>query len=93
MRTSAHDRRRAAQKAARRFGAFAAGSLVATAAGVVVAGQFDFLGAGFHLNLAMVLGTLGTIAMGVGLMALTFYSSRSGADDEVKTGAPDDAAP
>jgi hypothetical protein len=41
----------------------------------------------------MLLGALGTIGVGVGLMALTFYSSRSGADDEVKTGAPDDPAP
>lgn len=73
--------------------AIAAGALAVLAALIVAAARFDFLGAGFHVNFAMVLGALGTIGVGVGLMALTFYSSRSGADDEVKTGGPDDPAP
>jgi hypothetical protein len=90
--SSTEDRRRAA-KAARRFGAVAAGLLAASAIVIVALARFDFLGAGVHVNLAMLLGALGTIGVGVGLMALTFYSSRSGADDEVKTGAPDDPAP
>lgn len=32
--------------------------------------------------LALVLGCLGTLALGIGLMALVFYSSRYGFDDE-----------
>lgn len=79
--------------AARRFGAIAAGALFAISALVVVTAQFDFLDAGIHVNLAMLLGAVGAIGVGVGLMALTFYSSRSGADDEVKTGEMDDGAP
>lgn len=82
-----------AQGAARRFGAIAAGALIATAALIVAAAQFDFLGAGFHVNLAMLLGAVGTIGVGVGLMALTFYSSRSGVDDEAGTRTPDDPSP
>ncbi|HBK92873.1 MAG TPA: hypothetical protein DDZ68_14495 [Parvularcula sp.] len=89
---SIESRRRAAA-AARRFGAVAAGLLSAAAIAVVALARFDFLGAGVHVNLAMLLGALGTIGVGVGLMALTFYSSRSGADDEVKMGSPDDPAP
>lgn len=90
--SSAESRRRAAA-AARRFGAVAAGLLAAAAIAIAAIARFDFLGAGFHVNLAMLLGAVGTIAIGVGLMALTFYSSRSGADDRVKTSAPEDPAP
>lgn len=57
---------------------------------IVIAGRFDFLGAGFHVNFAMLLGAVGTIAVGVGLMALVFYSSRSGADEEVKHSSADE---
>jgi hypothetical protein len=56
---------------------------------IVIAGRFDFLGGGFHVNFAMLLGAVGTIAVGVGLMALVFYSSRSGADERVKSDARD----
>lgn len=91
--TSARDRRLLARRAARRFGAVAAGVLLAAVAAIVALARFDFLGAGFHVNFAMMLGAVGTIGVGVGLMALTFYSSRSGADDDVETGAPDDPAP
>jgi len=84
------DKRRAALSSARRFGAIAATALVAAAAAIVAIVRFDFLGSGVHLNLAMALGALGTIGVGVGLMALTFYSSRSGLDDEVRSDAPDD---
>ncbi len=87
------DKRRTARSAARRFGALAAGALLAVSALIVAAARFDFLGAGFHANLAMLLGALGAIGVGVGLMALTFYSSRSGADDDRRTGAPGDADP
>lgn len=87
------DKKRVAQNAARRFGAVAAGALITVAALIVAAARFDFLSAGFHVNLAMLFGALGTIGVGVGLMALTFYSSRSGADEDVRTDAPDDPAP
>lgn len=87
------DKKRLAGLAARRFGAIAAASLVAVAALIVTAARFDFLGAGFHVNFAMLLGVLGAIGVGVGLMALTFYSSRSGADDAVRTNTPEDPEP
>lgn len=93
MKVDFADRRRRAAGAARRFGAVAAALIVAATIVIAALARFDFLGAGFHGNLAMLLGALGTIAVGVGLMALTFYSSRSGADDDVKTVAPDDLAP
>ncbi len=83
-------RERSARHAAARFGAIAACLIAGAAILIVAAGRFDFLGAGFHVNFAMLLGAVGTIAVGVGLMALVFYSSRSGADDEVKTPTTDD---
>lgn len=88
--TPASLRNRAARRAALRFGAVAAGLIGAVMILIVGAGRFDFLGAGFHVNFAMILGVAGTIAVGVGLMALTFYSSRSGADEEVKTTSADE---
>ena len=84
------DRDESARRAAARFGAVAASLVAAAAVLIVVAGRFDFLGAGFHVNFAMLLGAVGTIAVGVGLMALVFYSSRSGADEEVKPSAADE---
>lgn len=81
-----------ARRAALRFSALSAGAVAAIAIGVVAIARFDFLGAGFHVNFALLLGAAGTIALGVGLMALSFYSSRSGTDDSVKPG-PSDAAP
>ncbi|MFN0024874.1 MAG: hypothetical protein ACKVS5_13360 [Parvularculaceae bacterium] len=77
-------RRNHALADARRFAVIAGVALAAAAATIVAVARFDFLGAGVHVNLAMVLGTLGAIALGVGLMGLTFYSNRSGVDDEVK---------
>lgn len=74
------DARVAAQKAWR-FGWIATGLLVAIIAGLAAAMQLDVFGAGFHLNFALVLGVIGSILLGVGLMALSFYSDRSGADD------------
>ena len=84
---------KAARKAALRLGAIASSVLAATSALIVAAARFDFLGAGFHVNLAMLLGAIGVIGVGVGLMALTFYSSRSGADDAAGNRASDDPAP
>ena len=43
---------------------------------------------GFHLALAVALGTFFTIALGGGLFALSFYSARSGFDNEAAS--PDD---
>ncbi len=80
-----------ALRGARRFVVIAGFALAAAAATIVIVAQFDFLGAGVHVNLAMVLGTIGAIALGVGLMGLTFYSSRSGVDDEVRTDTDKDA--
>ena len=82
-----------ARKAALRFGAIASGVLAVASGLIVAAARFDFLGASFHANLAMLLGAIGAIGVGVGLMALTFYSSRSGADDAAGNSAPDDPAP
>jgi hypothetical protein len=86
------DRRRNARRAARLFGFVAAG-LIAGVAVIIAAARFDFFSAGFHVNFAMLLGAVGTIAVGVGLMALTFYSSRSGADDRVKSDPVDEPPP
>jgi hypothetical protein len=44
-------------------------------------GAFDGAGLGFHGWIALGLGTLFTTALGVALMALVFYSARSGQDD------------
>ena len=84
------DREQSARRAAARFGAVAASLIAGAMILIVVAGRFDFLGAGFHVKFAMLLGAGGTIAVGVGLMALVFYSSRSGADDEVKQSGADE---
>lgn len=72
-----------AARAARRFFWIAAGLLVAIMAALVAVSRLEIFGAGFHVNFALVLGVLGTIGLGVGLMALSFYSDRSGADDDV----------
>ncbi len=85
--------RLSARAAARRFGVIAAATVTIIAALVLATAGFDFLGAGFHVNLAMLLGIIGTIGVGVGLMALTFYSSRSGADEKIGGDAPNDPEP
>lgn len=86
-------RRREARRAAARLGAMAAGLLGLAAVLIVALARFDFLGAGFHVNFAVLLGVAGTIALGVGLMALTFYSSRSGADEAARHDGRDDPSP
>lgn len=75
--------RRAAIRKAWRFGWIATAILVAFFVAFAAAARFEIFGAGFHLNLALILGVLGTILLGVGLMALSFYSDRSGVDDGV----------
>lgn len=72
---------RTAAQRAWRFGWIATGLLVAIMAGLAAAMRLDVFGAGFHLNFALILGVAGSILLGVGLMALSFYSDRSGADD------------
>ena len=66
-----------------RFFRLAAGLLFAAIGAIAFAVRFEIFGAGFHVNFALLLGIAGTILLGVGLMALTFYSDRSGADDSV----------
>jgi len=78
----AADRRDAVRKAWR-FGRVATAILVAASIALAAATRFEILSAGFHVNFALVLGVLGAILLGVGLMALSFYSDRSGADDGV----------
>ena len=65
---------------------FVAGSLAAAAALVLLfLSLFGFRELGLSLNgaIALTLGIVLTIGVGVGLMALIFYSSRSGRDDMV----------
>lgn len=45
--------------------------------------KLSVFGQGFHAVFAIILGVGATIAMAVGLMALTFHSSRSGHDEDV----------
>jgi hypothetical protein len=44
---------------------------------------FHGLGLDLDATLALTLGTIGTAALGVALMALVFYSDRSGQDQDV----------
>lgn len=76
-------RRREARRKAWRFGRIVSGVLVALFAAAAAAARFDVFGAGFHVNFALALGVVGTTLLGVGLMALSFYSDRSGVDDGV----------
>jgi len=45
-------------------------------------GGIDTEGVSTHGIIAIVLGTMFTVLVGVGLMALIFYSNRSGQDDQ-----------
>ncbi len=100
--TPASADRKDALKRALRFGAVASALLAALVIGLALATRLEVFGAGFHVNFALILGVAGTILLGVGLMALSFYSERSGADDAVlgmrdddptrPTGASDPAA-
>ena len=45
-------------------------------------GGFDTAGVSTHGIIAIILGTMLTVLVGVGLMALIFYSDRSGQDDQ-----------
>lgn len=72
-----------ARKKALRFGALASALLASLVGGFALLTRLEVFGAGFHMNFALILGVAGTILLGVGLMALSFYSDRSGADDAV----------
>jgi hypothetical protein len=45
---------------------------------------FHGIGLGLQAMIALTLGTILTAGLGVGLMALVFYSDRSGMDDRVR---------
>ena len=45
-------------------------------------GGIDTEGVSTHGIIAIILGTMFTVLVGVGLMALIFYSDRSGQDDQ-----------
>lgn len=66
-----------------RFVAIGSVVLLVILAASAMAAQLEIFGAGFHVNFALILGVAGTVVLGFGLMALTFYSNRSGADDAV----------
>ena len=55
--------------------------LGAVAFGAYMWWQLDDVDIGTHGMVALVLGTLFSLALGGGLMALVFYSSRSGHDE------------
>ena len=46
--------------------------------------SIDGAGMTLHGYLALALGVLASLGLGVGLMALTFYSARAGYDDQVE---------
>lgn len=75
--------RRDAARKAWRFGWIATTLLIAVMIAFAAVARLEIFGAGFHINFALILGVLGTTGLGVGLMALSFYSDRSGADDRV----------
>jgi uncharacterized integral membrane protein len=75
--------RKSAAQRAWRFGAITTILLTVTIIVAAAATRLDIFSAGFHVSLAMILGVAGTILLGVGLMALSFYSDRSGVDDGV----------
>ncbi len=59
-------------------------SLLGVMAIVVLFARLDALTASPHITFALFLGVVATIAVGVGLMALVFYSDRSGHDETIQ---------
>jgi hypothetical protein len=84
------NRRAAAGKAAR-FALVAAVILAGAIVILAIASRTGVFVTGFHIGLALVVGVAGSILLGVGLMALSFYSERSGADDAVVNLSDDEA--
>ncbi len=72
-----------APKAAGRLALYAGGGLFLLMAIFPFVFRLEIFDSGVHIPFAMFLGVVGTIVLGVGLMALTFYSARSGRDDEI----------
>lgn len=72
-----------ARSRALRFTGYTVLGLVALSAIIGLFIGVNSFGGGLQINIALILGVIGTVALGVGLMALTFYSDRSGADDNV----------
>lgn len=83
--------RKDAIRRAMRFGALSSAILFAIIIALGFASRLEVFNAGFHVGFALVLGVAGTILLGVGLMALSFYSDRSGADDAVRGMGEDDS--
>lgn len=81
---------KAALQKARRFALLASAAVIILLVAAAALARLDLFRAGFHANLAILLGVVGTIGLGVGLMALSFYSNRSGADDAVRGMGEDD---
>jgi hypothetical protein len=71
------------------WAAVAAGIAAVVAVGIAIATFWNALGAS-HISaagwLAMILGVVVTLALGIGLMALVFISSRRGYDEDGRRG-------
>jgi hypothetical protein len=63
------------------------GILAAVMFGVLM--DWDASAMSIHGWIALTLGTLLSLALGGGLMALVFYSARKGYDDQIEVDAPD----
>jgi hypothetical protein len=79
-----------AARRARRFAIAASAAVLFILVFIAAFARLNLFGAGLHANLALFLGVAGTLGLGVGLMALSFYSNRSGADDAVRGMGEDD---
>ena len=69
--------------ATRRFVLWTTGLLLAGVALFLLVAQLSVFGKSAHAVFAIILGVAFTIGLAVALMALVFYSNRSGHDDEV----------
>lgn len=73
----------ASKPLATRFVLWTTGLLLAGVFAFLFIAQLSVFGKSAHAVFAIILGVGFTIALAVGLMALVFYSNRSGHDDEV----------
>lgn len=64
---------------------FAVAAIGVCVAGIYVWQAMGPVALGFHGWLAIALGVCGSFALGGGLMFLSFYSARSGHDDDANT--------
>lgn len=65
------------------FVALCLGSIAVVYIALWAMGEFSSTGMGINGIIALTIGTVLTVGLGVGLMALTFYSDRSGQDDDI----------